>query len=339
MLTNQKHITFWNGEKMPIVGLGTWQSSREEIERAVNAALEAGYRHIDAAYNYLNEDVIGEVLQRWIEAGKVKREELFIVTKLPMIGNRPEDVEKFLKKSLVALRLDYIDLYLIHAPVGLIGKHDTDVFPHDDQGFAMIDMKTNLVNLWKSMENQVDAGLVKSIGISNFNEEQISRIINNARIKPANVQVELHVQFQQKSLREFCQKHELTICAYAPLGSPGRNDFYSKLGLKPPVAIPDLFHHPVVVKIAEKHKKSSTQILLRYLIELGVTVIPKSVNPERIHANFQVFDFSLSVVDMAQLGQLDQGEAGFTFDFSTFFKGMDKHPENPYPNRVKGIVL
>ncbi|XP_046461618.1 aldose reductase-related protein 2-like [Daphnia pulex] len=334
MSSSQNHITFWNGNKMPVVGLGTWQSSKEEIQKAVNAALEAGYRHIDTAYNYLNEDAIGEVLQQWIQSGKVKREELFIVTKLPMIGNRPEDVEKFLRKSLSALRLDYIDLYLIHAPIGLIGKHDQDVFPHDEQGFAMIDMHTNLVELWKSMEKQVDAGLVKSIGVSNFNEEQIKRIINNSRIKPANVQVEMHVQFQQKSLREFCQKHGLTICAYAPFASPGRNEFYSKLGLKPPVVIPDLFQHPVIVKIANKHKKSSAQILIKYLTELGVSVIPKSVSSERIRSNIQIFDFTLSPVDMAQLQELDLGEMGFTFEFSSFFKGMDKHPENPFPHRA-----
>ncbi|KAK4005156.1 hypothetical protein OUZ56_006877 [Daphnia magna] len=329
MSTCKDHITFWNGEKMPIVGLGTWLSSKEEIQTAVNAALEAGYRHIDTAYLYSNEDAIGEVLQQWIKSGKVKREELFIVTKLPMIGNRSENVERFLRKSLQNLRLDYIDLYLIHAPIGLTAKHDDDLFPMNADGFVVLDNDTDLVDLWKAMEKQVDAGLAKSIGLSNFNEEQIERIVKTARIKPANLQVELHAEFQQKSLRDFCHKHGITIVAYAPLGSPGRNAFYTSLGMAVP-GLPDLIQNPVVVKIAEKYKKSTAQVLLRYLMQLGLAVIPKSVTPARIHANFQVFDFDLTATDMAELGELDQGEKGRTFDLSTTLKGAEKHPENPF---------
>ena len=166
-----------------------------------------------------------------------------------MIGNRPQDVEKFLRKSLTKLKLDYADLYLIHFPVGMIGKHDDDVFPLDERGNFVLDMKTDLIALWKvtssmsrmsrcrrsprfidfletqAMEEMVDKGLAKSIGVSNFSSEQIERIVRSARIKPANLQVEMHAQFQQKKLREVCKRHGITVCAYAPLGSPGRGSF------------------------------------------------------------------------------------------------------------------
>lgn len=143
---------------------------------------------------------------------------------------RSEVVEKFARKSLTALRLDYLDLYLIHAPFGLIGQHDLDVFPRNPDGTVVIDPSTNLIQIWKAMESLVDSKLTKSIGISNFNEDQIGRIVKAARIKPANLQVELHAEHQQKSLRDCCEKHGITICAYAPLGSPGRQAYYKKMG-------------------------------------------------------------------------------------------------------------
>lgn len=149
-----------------------------------------------------------------------------------MIGMRPDLVDKFARKSLEALRLDYLDLYLIHAPFGLIGQEDDDtvVFPRNPDGSLALDLSTNLIQVWKDMENLVGSGLTKSIGISNFSEDQINRIVKVARIKPANIQVELHAKFQQKSLRDCCEKHGITICAYAPLGSPGSQAFFTKMG-------------------------------------------------------------------------------------------------------------
>lgn len=147
-----------------------------------------------------------------------------------MIGMRPELVEKFIRKSLTALRLDHLDLYLVHAPVGLIGSNDLDVFPRNPDGTVVLDMSTDLVKVWKAMEDMVDAGLTKSIGVSNFNEDQIKRILKAGRIKPANLQIELHAEMQQKPMLDFCHQNGITVCAYAPLGSPGRSAFYAKMG-------------------------------------------------------------------------------------------------------------
>ncbi|CAG0904323.1 unnamed protein product, partial [Darwinula stevensoni] len=320
-------------------------SSDEEVEKALDAALEMGYRHIDTAYNYRNEAAIGRALKKWIDSGKVKREELFIVTKLPLIGNQKDKVAVYLQKSLTALNLTYVDLYLVHAPIGLKDNGDDNIFPMDPDGTIQLDLTTDLVSVWKArerhdrfsetgMEEQVDAGRAKSIGISNFNEEQVTRIVKNARIKPANIQVELQAYFQQKPLRELCKKHDITVVAYGPLGSPGRVAFYEKLGIsKDKAKVPDLLQNPVVKKIARKHHVTEAQVLLRHLAQSGIAVIPKSTNPSRIQLNYQIFNFELSSDEMRQLNDLDQGEAGRSFLFE--LKGVDAHPEYPLKDFAK----
>lgn len=327
-MTNLKtDISFWNGHRMPLVGLGTWQAPDEEVKAAVQWALEAGYRHIDTAFNYQNEGAIGEVIDEWIKSGKVKREELFITTKLPLIGNSSDKVERFIKLSLESLKLDYVDLYLIHFPVGFLpGKDDTDLFPRDEEGKAKIDMATDIIALWKAMEAQVDAGRAKSIGLSNFNSEQIERIVQASRIKPANLQVELHAYFQQKLLRAACANHDITVCAYGPLGSKGRIELNAKRGLPPP-AIPGVLEDPVVLEIARKHSKTPAQILLRHLIQENVVVIPKSVTKTRIQENFGVFDFILSDSEISMLDSLDKNDRTFDFKFLT---EATESPEFPF---------
>lgn len=225
-----KHINFSNGYKMPLVGLGTWQSTEKDIEDALEVALEAGYRHIDTAYMYQNEAAIGKVLTKWIDSGKIRREELFVVTKLPPIGMSPGLVSHFLKKSLENLQLSYVDLYLVHMPFGLQYVDDKTLFPVKD-GQVQVDFNTDLEEVWKSMEVEADAGRVRSLGVSNFNGNQVARICKNAKHKPMNNQVELHAYLQQKSLRETCESLGVTVCAFAPVGSPGRKSVYNAAGL------------------------------------------------------------------------------------------------------------
>jgi len=319
-----KTITLATGAKMPIIGLGTWQSKPEEVALAVETAIEAGYRHIDTAFAYQNEKAIGDTIQKLIKAGKDKREELFIVTKVSSMYHNRADVAQCLEKQLAELQLSYVDLYLIHSPISM-EKDLTPgvVFPLKDGKLAWD--KVDIVETWKGMEEVFKSGKAKAIGLSNFNSKQIQRICDSATVKPHNLQVECHAYWPQNELVEFCKKRNITVVAYGPIGSPGLKTFV-RPGIPAKTDLPVLLEDPVVVSLAEKYKKIPAQILLRWLIQREIMPIPKSVTPSRIKENFQVFDFELSADDFTKLSNLSKRERLFKFDFP----GALDHPEYPY---------
>uniref|UniRef100_A0A1B6BZ52 NADP-dependent oxidoreductase domain-containing protein n=1 Tax=Clastoptera arizonana TaxID=38151 RepID=A0A1B6BZ52_9HEMI len=318
-------IEFPNGGQMPIIGYGTWQAAEDELETALEAALEAGYRHIDAAAAYMNEHVIGRVLKKWISDGRLKREDLFIVTKVPPPGVHQDRVEKYLKKSLEDLQLDYVDLYLVHTPFTLVDGKGLN--PVADDGTILYDTTADLVAVWKVMEEQYDLGRTKAIGVSNFNKTQLDRITEVARIPVENIQIEIHLYLQQSDMITYCKSKNITVCAYSPLGSRGTSKIFDALGISK--EIPDEMSNPEVLDIASKYGKTTAQILLRFLTQKGIAVIPKSINPERIKQNIEILDFSLNDDEISRLEALDQGEAARIVDFN-FFNGIKNHPEFPF---------
>ena len=282
---------------MPALGLGTWKSAPGEVGAALKEALEAGYRHFDCAPIYGNEAEIGETLGSAFRSGSVKREELWITSKLWNNRHLRADVLPALKQTLADLRLDYLDLFLVHWPIAL--RPDV-IYPASGGDFLSPD-EAPLEETWAAMEEAVDAGLCRHIGVSNFSPARLKRLIAGARIRPEVDQVESHPLLPQTGLLEVCREENVILTAYAPLGSPDRPARLQR-GDDPP-----LRDAPLIETIATKHGISPAQVLLAWAVCRGTSVIPKSVNPDRMRQNLAAASVVLDAEDMLGLASLDQG--------------------------------
>ncbi|XP_070541051.1 aldo-keto reductase family 1 member B1-like isoform X2 [Ptychodera flava] len=289
-------------------------SSPTQVSEAVKSAIDIGYRHIDCASIYENEHEVGTTLAIKLNDGTIRREDIFITSKLWGTYMRPELVRESCLKSLKNLQLDYLDLYLMHIPAAL--KPGKEILPTDEAGEIICD-DVDYIDTWKVMEKLVDEGLCKSIGVSNFNEEQLCRLLSVAKHPISVNQVECHPYLAQQKLVNFCKSNDIVITAYSPLGCPGRP-------LKFEDTDPRLLEDPVVCDIGKSYNKTPGQVLIRYHIERGIVVIPKSANENRIGENFQVFDFKLSEDDMSKLNSLDKNYRILDFAF------LRKHKHFPF---------
>ncbi|XP_004933642.1 aldo-keto reductase family 1 member B1 [Bombyx mori] len=305
-------VIFNNGRTCPVIGLGTWKSKPGEVTQAVKDAIDIGYRHVDCAHIYLNEKEVGDALRAKFEEGKIKREDIFITSKLWCTFHRPDLVEEAIKTSLKNLGLEYLDLYLIHWPQAF--KEGDDLFPKDSED-KFIPSAVDYVDTWGALEALVEKGLTRTIGLSNFNRRQIERVLEVAKIKPAVLQIEVHPYLNQEKLFEFCKSRDIAVTAYSPLGSPDRP------GAAP--TAPQLLQDPRLLALADKHSKTTAQILIRYAIDRGMIVIPKSVTRSRIQENFNVFDFQLTLEDIKQISALECNGRLCTM-------GDTHHPDYPF---------
>jgi len=298
------------GDVMPQVGLGTFLAEPGVVEHIVKSVLsDMDYLHIDTAWIYGNEDEVGTGLVDSIASGKIQRDQVWITTKLWNNSHAPEDVEAQCLEQMKSLKVDYLDLFLIHFPVAFV--KDVKVATLSTH-IADIDIRET----WKAMEKLVDSGKVKNIGISNFEINQMQHLMNMPGLKyvPQVNQIECHPYYQRNDIVRFCMQRGIAVTAHSSLGGSG-NPWVSQHKYK-------LLDDPVVTKIATDLGKSNGQVLLRWALQRGISVIPKSVNADRLKQNTDIFNFNISQDDMVALNGLDRGDSGKVCHPSTPWYGM-----------------
>ena len=291
---------------MPQVGIGLWKIERDKTAEMVRAAIAAGYRHIDSACDYGNEIEAGQGIADAIAAGDCTREELWVTSKLWNTFHEPDRVREGLEKTLADLQLDYLDLYLIHFPIALqyvpiSERYPPEWFPDPDAASpAMTPISVPLADTWRAMEALVDDGLVKRIGVCNYSTGLVHDLMSYARIKPAMLQVESHPYLTQEKLLRLASMYDLPMTAFSPLGASS----YKELDMA--TEEENVLNSSVVTGIAEKHGKSPAQVVLRWGVQRGTAVIPKTSRVERLAENIDVFDFALSDDEMAAIAGMNQ---------------------------------
>jgi diketogulonate reductase-like aldo/keto reductase len=270
-LRNTK-IPFKHGSgAIPALGFGTLIPDPVATKTATKAALEAGFRALDASERYRNEKEVGEAIQEVFKAGKIKREDVFIATKVWNNNHRPERVKPAFEASLKRLQIDYADLYLIHTPFAFQPGEDQD--PRDASGNVLYDKGINLLDTWGALERLVDEGKCKAIGLSDVDLAKTKEIVDAARIKPAVVHVESHPYLPEWELLEYCKKNGIVLQAFAALGH----------GMEP-----KLFEHPVITAIAKRVNKTPAQVLLAWAIQRGTALLTTATTDSRIKENFDI---------------------------------------------------
>lgn len=277
-----KDVRLNNGVMMPAIGFGVFQVSEKETERVVSDALEVGYRMIDTAASYFNEQQVGNAIRQ----SGLKREDLFITTKLWVQDHEYDDTLRAFDTSMKKLGLDYLDLYLIHKPYG------------------------NYYAAWRAMERLYKEGRIRAIGVTSFSNERLQDLFLHNEVKPAVNQLETHPFFQQQAANTFLQQEGIQHEAWAPFAE-GQND---------------IFNHPVLKAIADKYGKTVGNVILRWLNQRNIVIIPKSVRKERMIENFNILDFTLSNEEMAAIATLDTGKSPIYDDMDLpTVKGIGLH--------------
>ena len=283
-----KHLTFSNNDKMPAIGLGTWKSAKGEVYAVVRKAIEIGYRHFDCAFFYGNEAEIGQAIADAIKNGDVKREDLWITSKLWNNRHKKEHIQAAFDITLKDLGLDYLDLYLIHWPVAL--QYEVG---YAQKGSDLISLtELPLAETWQELIALKEKGLTNHIGVSNFSIKKINQLAQETGVMPEALQIELHPFLQQNKILEYANEKGICLTGYCPLGSSDR----------PAIRIlegePKLFENQVILAIAKETGFSPAQIMLAWAVNRGTSVIPKSVNPQRLKDNLLAADIELSAADM-----------------------------------------
>lgn len=292
-------------QKMPSVGLGLWKIEREKVAQVVRQAIETGYRHLDSAADYGNEVEVGQGINQALTDGLCKREDLWITSKLWNTFHATENVEEACDKTLQDLGVDYLDLYLIHFPIALQYVPIATRYPPEwifDPHAQQPEMKIESVPLsetWRAMEALVAKGKVKQIGVCNYNSALMHDLMAYAKIKPALLQIESHPYLTQERLLRLAEDYDIAVTTFSPLGS------LSYIALDMAREEESLLTQPVVLAAAARVKRSAAQVLLRWGVQRGTAIIPKTSRMERLQENLALFDFVLTAQEMEAISALN----------------------------------